>query len=375
MRKIPETKNLVIKIGSNILSDDKGLNVDIIYKIADAVTALKKRVPNITIVSSGAIAAGFKLLGFKKRPVEIIDKQASAAVGQSQLMRAYEDAFAFCGGHVAQILITKQDFSARSRYLNAQGTIERLLSLGVIPVINENDTVVVNELKYVESFGDNDNLGALVAGMLRADMLLILSDVDGLFTADPAANADAELLLEVNEISRQIIAMTGGSSSEVGTGGMRSKISAAQKALQYGCRVAIINGKEPNNIISFFNGEPIGTFFSKPSGCGTSKKLWIKYAAIPQGAVIVDDGACIAITDKHSSLLSSGITAVDGVFKKGDIIKIVDKDHIQIGVGKTRYSSYDINIIKQKNSSELSSLLGRNASAVVVHCDEIGLSK
>lgn len=372
MRKI---KRLTIKIGSNILSDGQGINAAHIRRIADAVCRLKERVKDIIIVSSGSIAAGFRALGFPKRPTEVIDKQASASVGQTRLMWAYEKAFAEHSRVVAQILVTKYDFSARERYLNAKGTINRLLSLGAVPIINENDTIVVNELKYVESFGDNDNLGALVAGLTDSDMLMILSDVDGLYTTDPSKDPGAELIAEVSAINRQVMAMTGDSSSAVGTGGMYSKLNAAKKALNYGCSVVILNGREPENMLRFVQGERVGTFFPKSGKSAASRKLWVKYATIPQGAVVIDDGAREAVCGMHRSLLTSGVVSVEGEFRKGDVVIILDTSGQQVAVGRVRYSSTELGGIKRKTSAELTEILGRKASGIVIHCDDMSIKE
>jgi glutamate 5-kinase len=375
MRKLPKVNSLVIKIGSNILADsDKGINEERVKRIADVIAELRADIPNISVVSSGAIAAGFKTLGFEKRPKEIIDKQACAAVGQAKLMWYYEQAFAVHGLHVAQVLLTKYDFSSRKRYLNASATIKRLQTLNVTPIINENDTVVANELKYVESFGDNDNLSALVASGIEADMLLILSDVNGLYTADPSRDPEAVLIKNVNKIDDAILKAGGGSSSNVGTGGMQSKLTAAAKAVSAGCGVAIINGRDPENIKRILAGEDVGTYF-KPERTDAAKKRWLLHATIPQGKVIIDAGAQSALLEAQSSLLASGIAAVEGEFHKGDIVKVLNQDGREIAIGKVRFSASDLQKIKQKRSAEIAEILGlKKVSAIVIHRDEIGLS-
>lgn len=372
MRNLPKINNLVIKIGSNILADtDSGINEERIQSIADAIADIKGSVRNISVVSSGAIAAGFKLLGFKERPKEISDKQACAAVGQARLMRYYEKAFRKYNTNVAQILITKYDFSNRKRYLNAKSTIQRLQQLDVVPIINENDTVVVNELKYVESFGDNDNLSALVSGLTDADMLLILSDVDGLYTADPSSDPKAELIKEVSEINADILALAGGSNSGVGTGGMYSKITAAEKAVQAGCCVVIANGRKTENIKKIVEGEEIGSFF-RASEKAVAKKYWLTHATIPKGVLIIDDGACRALTEKHSSLLAAGVIAVEGVFSSGDVVKVTSSSG-DVAIGQVRYASHELEKIKQKDSAQIREILGEKSSAIVIHCDEMGI--
>jgi glutamate 5-kinase len=369
IRTLPKINNLIIKIGSNILvGDDNGINEERVRQIVNVIVRLKAEIPKITIVSSGAIAAGFKLLGFNTRPKEIIDKQACASVGQARLMWYYEQAFVKHNVHAAQILITKYDFSNRRRYLNARATLTRLLDLGAIPIINENDAVVVNELKYVESFGDNDNLSALVAGLIEADMLLILSDVDGLYTANPTTDPTAKLLHNIDTLDSDTMALAGGAESAVGTGGMRSKLAAAAKALSAGAYVAILNGKEPENMEKFLAGELVGTFFSSPIPSADRKKLWLSYATIPQGTLTVDDGAKIALTERHSSLLPSGVIEVNGRFHVGDVVNVVDIEGEPIAVGKIRYSAEELIKIKGLKSADVGKRL-----SVVIHCDEMGL--
>lgn len=366
---------LIIKIGSSILSgDDLGLNTGRIASLVYHISKLKKVIPNIIIVSSGAVASGFKLLGFESRPKDILDKQASAAVGQAKLIWTYEQAFAQYNIKVAQVLLTKDDLSNRKRYLHARNALRRLLELDVIPIINENDTIIVDELKYVESFGDNDNLGALVAGIVDSDLLLILSDVDGLYTEDPRNNPNAQIIHSVMDINDDIMNLAGGTSSGVGTGGMRSKLEAAKKALEVGCEVAIIKGMDPENIGRFFNNEEIGTYFfnndKNSNNLVNSRKFWIGHATIPHGTLYIDQGAVNAIQNKKS-LLSKGIVSVDGTFNEGDIVSINDASNQEIARGKVRYSSVDLLKIKGVSSSEIFNILGFKISDEVIHIDDM----
>lgn len=249
---------LVIKIGSNILaSEDNGLDMKRIQSLADDISSVQELGYEVIVVSSGAIAAGMKKLGLSERPRDIILKQAAAAVGQSSLMWAYEKCFAVHKKTVAQILLTQDDFTDRKRYINSKNTLSTLLSYGIIPVINENDTVATDEIR----FGDNDNLAALVAGLIEAERLLILSDVDGLFTDDPRKNPEAILINFVEEITPEMEKRAGGAGSSVGTGGMSSKLKAAQMAVSHGITVNILNGRGKGGIISLLNGEPCGTEF------------------------------------------------------------------------------------------------------------------
>ena len=363
-------KTLIIKIGSSILSgDDLGINSARIASLVYHIAKLKKTIPNIVIVSSGAVASGFKLLGFPSRPKDIVDKQASAAVGQARLIWTYEQAFAQYNINVAQVLLTKDDLSNRKRFLHARQALKRLLELNVIPIINENDTIIVDELKYIESFGDNDNLGALVAGIVDGDLLLILSDVDGLYTSDPSKDKNASIIHKVEYINDDIMNSAGGSISSVGTGGMKSKLQAAKKALEAGCEVAIIRGMEPENIERFFKEDNVGTYFYQSITSIKKRKFWIGYAAIPKGAIIIDNGACSALLN-NKSLLAKGVIGVNGKFQAGDVVSIINNNK-EIAKGKIRYSVGDINKIMGAASSEIYNILGYKVSDEIIHKDDL----
>ena len=363
-------KTLIIKIGSSILSgDDLGINSARIASLVYHIAKLKKTIPSIVIVSSGAVASGFKLLGFPSRPKDIVDKQASAAVGQARLIWTYEQAFAQYNINVAQVLLTKDDLSNRKRFLHARQALKRLLELNVIPIINENDTIIVDELKYIESFGDNDNLGALVAGIVDGDLLLILSDVDGLYTSDPSKDKNASIIHKVEYINDDIMDSAGGSISSVGTGGMKSKLQAAKKALEAGCEVAIIRGMEPENIERFFKEDNVGTYFYQSITSIKKRKFWIGYAAIPKGAIIIDNGACSALLN-NKSLLAKGVIGVNGKFQAGDVVSIINNNK-EIAKGKIRYSVGDINKIMGAASSEIYNILGYKVSDEIIHKDDL----
>lgn len=375
MRKIPKFKSIIIKIGSSILTNDVNeINHDFVESLANVINSLKKEIPNVIIVSSGAVAAGFKTLGFMERPADINEKQACAAVGQTRLMWHYERELRKFGINIGQILITKDDFSNRRRYLNARYTIRKLLELGIVPVINENDSIVVDELKYIETFGDNDNLSALVAGLIHADLLLILSDVDGLYDKNPVDHDDAVLMNEIKFINEDLLSVAGESVSGVGTGGMKSKIVAAKKAMDAGCYVGIINGQCPENIIKFLAGDDIGTFFSHVEDPINRKKLWLAHAAIAKGYVVLDAGAVNALINKKKSLLPSGITDVSGKFSIGDVVRVLDNSMHEIARGKIRYNIQDIKKIQGKKSSEIISILGYKYSDEVIHRDDMVMS-
>ncbi|BAI80844.1 glutamate 5-kinase [Deferribacter desulfuricans SSM1] len=375
MRKLPDIKTLVIKIGSNLLTNNsRYIDKEYIRTLAKTIHKIKKDIKNILIVSSGAIAAGMQQLGIGTKPKDIALRQACAAIGQPKLIQIYEDAFDEYNIKVAQILITKDDFANRRRYLNAKYTIRELFKHSVVPIVNENDTVVVEELKFVDSFGDNDNLSALIAGLIGAELLLILSDVDGFFSKDPTKHKDAVLINEIKYFDSKLLSMAGDSISNVGTGGMKSKILAAKKALNAGCYVGIINGKDPDNIVKFLNGEEIGTFFSHLEDPLKKRKLWIAYATIPKGEIVVDNGARNALINKYTSLLPSGIVDVKGRFSVGDIVKIVDINGIELGRGKVRYNHQEIEKIKGKKTTEIMKILGYKFSDEVIHRDDFVLS-
>lgn len=372
MRKLPEIETLVVKVGSNILTHpERGVNLDFLSGFVQILCDARKNIKNIVIVSSGAVGAGFKLLGFSERPQNIADKQACAAVGQARLIWEYDREFEKYGVTPAQILITKDDFANRRRYLNARYTIRRLLEMGVIPIINENDSVVIEELKHIENFSDNDNLSALVGGLIGADMLLIMSDVEGLYDSDPSQNPDAVRIDEVKYINEELLNLAGDSVSGVGTGGMKSKLEAAGKALDAGCCVGIINGRDLENIEKFLNGDDVGTYFSHIEDPFNRRKHWIAYAAGVSGGIYVDKGAVNALINKKTSLLPSGVTKVTGTFGMGDVVAVYGPDGKEVARGKVRYPSADADRIKGKKSSDISAVLGYKFTDELIHRDDM----
>jgi len=372
MRKLPKIETLVVKVGSNILTHPvHGVNLEFLSGLVRTLCELKKNIPNIVIVSSGAVGAGFKLLGFDQRPQNITDRQACAAVGQARLIWDYDREFEKYGVIPAQILITKDDFANRRRYLNARYTLRRLLELGVVPIINENDSVVIEELKQLENFTDNDNLSALVSGLIGADMLLILSDVDGLFDKNPSEYDDAVRIGEVKYINEDLLNAAGDSVSGVGTGGMKSKLEAAGKALDAGCYVGIINGRDLSNLSGFLNGDDVGTFFNHIEDPFTRRKHWIAYAAGVRGELHVDKGAVNALVNKKTSLLPSGVTNITGKFGMGDVVAIFDPEGKEVARGKVRYTSEDADKIKGKKSSDIQPILGYKFTDEIVHRDDL----
>lgn len=378
-----ECKRLVIKIGSSILTNPLDSSVRESHKacvqverlnaLCAQIARLKQDISDILIVSSGAVASGFSLLGFPSRPKDMIDKQACAAVGQAHLLWHYEQAFSKHSLHIAQILLTKDDLSHPKHYLYASATLTRLLELGTIPIINENDPVLVDELKYIETFGDNDNLAALVASMIGADLLLILSDVDGLYNANPATNPNATRISEVVEISEQITSLAEQSAeNSVGTGGMASKLKAAKTAMQAGCNVAIIKGTEADNIARFFNGEDVGTYFHLPTNAIKKRRFYIGYVAIPRGRLIVDSGAKAALQE-GKSLLPKGVLEVIGSFEIGWVVSVYDRAGAEFARGKIRYSSYDCAQIIGRDSKDIATILGQSYGDCLIHRDDMAI--
>jgi glutamate 5-kinase len=367
---LKSVKRVVIKIGSRVLTDaDGGLDHTVIGNICGDIALLRQRGKQIIVVSSGAIAAGRSELGLTEKPRSIPQKQAAAAIGQTRLMRAYEEALAPHGLKAAQLLLTSEDLGSRQRFLNARATIDTLLGFGIIPVINENDTVVVDEIK----FGDNDNLSALVTNMAESDLLLILTDVEGLYSADPGENSDARLIPLVQVITRELERVAGGSVSNVGTGGMATKLAAAKKAGKNGVPTILVAGKRTGILPAVMRGEEIGTLFL-PQGAGLNRrKHWIAYTLKPAGRVMVDDGARNVLLKKGKSLLPSGVVGVEGRFERGACVRIYGPDGREFARGLSDYSSSEIARLAGHNSSEIEELLGYRYADVVIHRDNLVL--
>jgi glutamate 5-kinase len=363
-------KRVVIKIGSRVLTDEAGvLDPAVIGRICGELAQFRDRGLQLVVVSSGAIAAGRSELGLVKNPKTIPQKQAAAAIGQTRLMRAYQEALAPHGLKAAQVLLTSEDLGSRQRFLNARATIDTLLGFGVIPVINENDTVVVDEIK----FGDNDNLSALVTNVAEADLLLILTDVEGLYSADPSKDRDARLIPLVRGITRDLERAAGGSASAVGTGGMATKVAAAKKAGKNGVPTILVPGKRVGVITAAMRGDEVGTLFI-PEGVGLNRrKHWIAYTLKPAGRLIVDDGARNVLEKKGKSLLPSGIVGVEGRFERGASVRIFGTDGKEFARGLTDYSSSEITRLAGHKSSEIEDLLGYRYGDVIVHRDNLVL--
>ena len=361
---------LVVKIGSNILADEKeGLNTKRISSIARDIAELHNAGYDVVIVSSGAIAAGMKKLGLKEKPRDIKLKQAAAAIGQSSLMWAYEKSFGDYGKKVAQVLLTRDDFSDRKRYINSKNTLLTLLSYRIVPIINENDTVAIDEIR----FGDNDYLASLVASLTEAERLIILSDVDGLYTEDPRYSSKARIIDYVEEITPEIEKKAGGAGSVVGTGGMYSKILAAKRAVSHGITVHIINGRKEGLLTSLMKGKHCGTLFKPGKEKLSSRKGWIAYGSRSKGNLTIDEGAEKALIKGGKSLLPSGIVAVEGNFDTGDAVYCIDMKGNRIAKGLSNYSSTEIEKIKGRKTSEIEKILGYKYSDEAIHRDNLVL--
>ncbi len=363
VRDFSKAKRIVIKVGTSNLTDKNyRLEPRKVEKLATEIVELKKQDKEIILVSSGAIGAGIGKLDLKQRPRDIKVLQATAAVGQNVLMSTYDRYFANYDQIIAQILLTHAAFFNRQRYLNLRNTLVTLLKSGIIPIINENDTVAVDEIKV----GDNDTLSALVASNLDADLLIILTNTDGLFTYDPKRSKKAELIPVVDEITPEIerIAETGG---RTGVGGMKTKIQAAKVTMKAGIPMIIANGGEENILMRIMKGEPVGTLFMPRKRKMNDREHWILFAASPKGRIKVDEGAKTALVKNGGSLLPSGIIGVEREFRSGDTVSIVDADGVEFAKGISNYSSSDIEKIRGLQSREIEHVLGRKDYNEVVY--------
>ena len=355
-------KRVVIKVGSAVLTTSEGLNLPVLENLAREIHALQQSGLEVILVSSGAVAAGRRKLNLADRALVLKEKQAAAAVGQSSLMRVYEKFFEQLGQNVAQVLLTHDDLSHRDRYLNVRNTLFTLLDWGILPIINENDTVSVEELR----FGDNDTMGAMVTNMTESDIFVCLTDVDGLYTANPATDPEAEPVFIVDRIDRTIEDMAGNVNSALGTGGMRSKINAAKMVAACGGCSFIGSGRTPDTISRLFAGETDGTFFLPRAEKMASRKHWIAYTLRPKGYLVLDSGACKALVKGGKSLLPSGIIEVRGKFRIGAPIRCLSEDGDVLAAGLVNYSSADIDVIKGVHTSMIEKTLGRHKD-----CDEV----
>lgn len=369
----PMTKTIVIKIGTSSLTQPETgqLALSTIATLTETLCDLTRQGHRVILVSSGAVGVGCARLGLTERPKAIALKQAVAAVGQGRLMRIYDDLFTTLQQPIAQVLLTRADLVQRSRYLNAYNTFQELLGLGVIPIVNENDTVAVEELK----FGDNDTLSALVASLVEADWLFILTDVDRLYSADPRSVPDARpisLVTSIKELA-DLQVQTGGQGTQWGTGGMFTKISAARIAIAAGVRTVITQGRYPGNIQKILNGEAIGTHFAPQPEPTSARKRWIAYGLVPAGKLYLDDGAITAISQSGKSLLAAGIKTIEGEFETQDAVQLCDKNGNEIARGLVNYNSEELQKIRGHRSNEIPEILGYVGADTVIHRDNLVL--
>jgi glutamate 5-kinase len=371
---IKQARRVVIKLGTAVLMrEEKGVALSRFYSFVESIADIKQSGRDLLLVSSGAVGLGVERLGLAKGEQLLQLKQACAAIGQGRLMALYADAFDRLGMITAQVLLTEEDFSNRRRYLNLRGTVTKLLELGALPIINENDTVSTVELESVDApsyvkinFGDNDKLSALMASKIEADLLLILTDVEGLYTQNPNRSAEAKLIPLIDEITPEVeeLAQTG-EKSEVGRGGMRAKLEAAKIAVQSGCAVIIASGKIPNVIGRIFNGEEVGTLFlPKPELSG--KRRWIAYATSVKAALVVNQGARAALIERKASLLAAGVIEVRGTFERGDVVSILDDQEREFARGIVNYSSDEARKISGQHSAKIDEVITkRNYDALI----------
>jgi len=361
-------KRVVIKVGSSVLTaGGDELKKEVFRDLSKSISMLKGEGYEMVIVSSGAIVAGRKDLGGIDKPRSIPQKQASAAIGQARLMWHYEGCFNKYQQKTAQVLLTHDDLSDRQRFLNARNTLFTLFQCGITPIINENDSVVVDEIK----FGDNDILSALVANLVDADLLLILTDKDGLFEKDPQRYRSATLIKVVEEINSEIEELAKGSTSRMGTGGMVSKVDAAKKASIFGVPTIIVNGKIKGIITKVFRGEEVGTLFLPRKSKLSSRKHWIAFNLKPRGTLVIDDGAKKAIVEGGKSLLPSGLVEVDGCFNFGDAVKCIDTKGLEFARGLVNYKSEEVMKLKGVHSREIEKILGYKYYDELIHRDDL----
>ncbi|AKM30128.1 glutamate 5-kinase [Pandoraea faecigallinarum] len=370
---IADARRLVVKVGSSLVTNDgRGLDDVAIARWAQQIAALRHggdgRPPKqVVLVSSGAIAEGMQRLGWARRPKAIDELQAAAAVGQMGLAQVYETRFAEHGVRTAQILLTHADLADRERYLNARTTLLTLLRLGVVPIINENDTVVTDEIK----FGDNDTLGALVTNLIDGDALVILTDQSGLYTADPRKNPDAEFVHEAEAGDERLEAMAGGAGTNIGRGGMLTKILAAKRAATSGAHTVIASGREADVLVRLAGGEAIGTQLVARTAVLTARKQWMADHLQVRGRVVIDAGACKKLMEEGKSLLPIGVIDVEGTFARGEVIACVDEAGHEVARGLSNYSASETRLIRRHPSSDIEQVLGFANEPELIHRDNL----
>ena len=366
--QLPATRRWVIKIGSALLTNDgRGLDQQVIAHWVEEVVALRRLGIEVVLVSSGSVAEGMARLGWKQRPRAMHDLQAAAAVGQMGLGQTWEHSFQAHGVHTAQVLVTHDDLSDRKRYLNARNTLLALISHGVVPVVNENDTVVTDEIR----FGDNDTLGALVTNLVEADLLVILTDQDGMYDADPRSNPGARLITRARASDPALVAMAGGSGGHLGRGGMATKLRAAQLAARSGAHSVIVGGRLPSVLSRLQQGESVGTLLAPDESPMAARKQWLAGHLQMRGVLTLDAGAARALKEKGVSLLPVGVQEVTGNFSRGEMVACVDPDNQRVACGLVNYSAEEARLIKGLSSSQIASQLGYVEEQELIHRDNM----
>lgn len=365
--KLGESKRWVIKIGSSLITNEgQGLDTKAMQGWAEQIAELRNQGKEILLVSSGAVAEGMARMGWSKRPHELHKLQAAAALGQMGLIQQFESCFQEHKIHTAQVLLTHEDLSDRQRYLNARSTLRTLLSLGAIPIINENDTVATEEIR----FGDNDTLAALVANLVEADVVIILTDQQGVYNKDPRTNNDAELISSSHASDPELLKVAG-DGGHLGCGGMRTKITAARRAARSGAATLIASGAEQDVLLKIARCETLGTLLTPDSSPIATRKQWLANQLTVRGSLQLDAGACRAL--QKSSLLAVGVTGVSGQFLRGDVVTCLDTDGKEIARGLINYQASEVDRIKGKASSEIESLLGYIDEPELIHRDNLVL--
>lgn len=365
---VANSRRLVVKVGSSLVTNQgKGIDQDAVAHWSAQIAQLHNQGKQVVLVSSGAIAEGIVRLGWARRPTAMHELQAAAAVGQMGLIQAYEVAFATHGIRTAQILLTHEDLADRTRYLNARSTIYTLLSLGVVPIVNENDTVITDEIRL----GDNDTLGALVTNLIEAESLIILTDQQGLFSADPRRDPEAKLIAHAQAGDMDLEQMAGGAGSSVGTGGMLTKVQAAKRAANSGGHTVIASGHEPDVLVRLAAGECIGTELRAQLPVQSARQRWLSSHLRVKGKVRLDAGAVNALTKGHKSLLAIGVTEVIGSFNRGDVVACIDDQGHEYGRGLINYSSEDTRRILGEPSHRIGAVLGSMSDAELIHRDNM----
>ncbi|HBT32364.1 MAG TPA: glutamate 5-kinase [Pusillimonas sp.] len=368
---VAQAKRVVAKVGSSLVTNEgQGIDLQAVGQWASQIAALHAQGRELVLVSSGAIAEGMARLGWKTRPHTMHELQAAAAVGQMGLVQAYEVAFARHGIRTAQILLTHEDLANRERYLNARTTIYTLLSLGVVPIVNENDTVVTDEIRL----GDNDTLGALVTNLIEANALIILTDQPGLYNADPRKNPKAKLIGRAQAGDPELETMAGGAGSSIGTGGMLTKVLAARRAANSGAHTVIASGREPNVLVRLAGGERIGTELHAQLPVRSARQRWIANHLRLRGKVTLDEGAVKALTAGRKSLLPIGVVAVEGEFERGDVVACIDPKGVECGRGLINYSAADTRRIMRQPSNRITEILGAMSDEELMHRDNMVFS-